>query len=64
MTKLFKNAKAVQAIAYIEKSKHALLATVGEDNRPSVLKIGPFVNKGLDVYFVTRLDSQKSNTSA
>jgi general stress protein 26 len=49
----------VQAIAHIEKSKYALLATVGEDNRPSVREVGPFVNNGLDIYFVTRLDSQK-----
>lgn len=41
------------------RQSNALLATVGEDNRPSVREVGPFVNNGLDIYFVTRLDSQK-----
>lgn len=32
---------------------------MGEGNKPFVREIGPFVNNGLDIYFVTRLDSQK-----
>jgi nitroimidazol reductase NimA-like FMN-containing flavoprotein (pyridoxamine 5'-phosphate oxidase superfamily) len=50
---------AIEAVGYIEKSSYALLVTVGEDNMPSVREIGPFVNKGLDIYFVTRIASQK-----
>jgi nitroimidazol reductase NimA-like FMN-containing flavoprotein (pyridoxamine 5'-phosphate oxidase superfamily) len=49
----------VEAIKYIEKSPYALLVTVGEKNRPFVREIGPFVNDGLDIYFVTRMDSRK-----
>jgi nitroimidazol reductase NimA-like FMN-containing flavoprotein (pyridoxamine 5'-phosphate oxidase superfamily) len=48
-----------EAVSYIEKSPYALLVTVGEENKPCVREIGPFVNDGLDIYFVTRLDSQK-----
>jgi uncharacterized protein len=48
-----------EAVTYIEKSPYALLVTVGEGNKPCVREIGPFVNDGLDIYFVTRLDSQK-----
>jgi nitroimidazol reductase NimA-like FMN-containing flavoprotein (pyridoxamine 5'-phosphate oxidase superfamily) len=48
-----------EAVSYIEKSTYALLVTVDEGNRPCVREIGPFVNNGLDIYFVTRLDSQK-----
>jgi nitroimidazol reductase NimA-like FMN-containing flavoprotein (pyridoxamine 5'-phosphate oxidase superfamily) len=50
---------AVEAIGHIEKTPYALLVTVGEGNKPFVREIGPFVNNGLDIYFVTRLDSQK-----
>jgi nitroimidazol reductase NimA-like FMN-containing flavoprotein (pyridoxamine 5'-phosphate oxidase superfamily) len=50
---------AQEAVSYIEKSPYALLVTVGEGNKPCVREIGPFVNNGLDIYFVTRLDSQK-----
>ncbi len=50
---------AAEAVGYIEKSSYALLVTVGEDNKPSVREIGPFANSGLDIYFVTRIDSQK-----
>jgi len=50
---------AAKAVDYIDKSTYALLVTVGEENRPFVREIGPFVNNGLDVYFVTRIDSQK-----
>jgi nitroimidazol reductase NimA-like FMN-containing flavoprotein (pyridoxamine 5'-phosphate oxidase superfamily) len=50
---------AVEAIGYIEKSSYALLITVGEGNKPSVREIGPFVNNGLAIYFMTRTDSQK-----
>lgn len=49
----------VEAVSYIEKSSYALLITVGDDNKPSVREIGPFVNNGLDIYFVTRIASQK-----
>lgn len=48
-----------EAVSYIEKSTYALLITVGEDNKPSVREVGPFVNKGLDIYFMTRIASQK-----
>jgi nitroimidazol reductase NimA-like FMN-containing flavoprotein (pyridoxamine 5'-phosphate oxidase superfamily) len=50
---------ATEAVRYIEKSSYALLITVGEENTPFVREIGPFVNNGLDIYFVTRVDSQK-----
>ena len=50
---------AQEAVGYIEKSPYALLVTVDEGNKPCVREIGPFVNNGLDIYFVTRLDSQK-----
>ena len=49
----------IEAVNYIEKSPYALLVTVGEKNRPFVREIGPFVNDGLDIYFVTRRDSRK-----
>lgn len=48
-----------EAVGHIEKSSYALLMTVGEENRPCAREIGPFVNDGLNVYFVTRIDSQK-----
>lgn len=48
-----------EAVRHIEKSSYALLVTVGEGNRPFVREIGPFVNNGLDVYFVTRVASEK-----
>jgi uncharacterized protein len=47
------------AISYIGKSSYALLITVGEENRPGVRYVGPFVNRGLDIYFMTSKDSQK-----
>jgi nitroimidazol reductase NimA-like FMN-containing flavoprotein (pyridoxamine 5'-phosphate oxidase superfamily) len=50
---------SAQALTHIEKSSYALLITVDEENAPSAREIGPFVNNGLDVCFVTRLDSQK-----
>jgi general stress protein 26 len=50
---------AVEAVGFIEKSPYALLITVGKENKPFVREIGPFVNNGLDIYFVTRIDSQK-----
>ena len=50
---------AAEAVSYIEKSSYALLVTVGEGNKPFVREIGPFVNNGLDIYFVTRIASQK-----
>ena len=36
---------AAEALGYIEKSLYALLVTVGEENRPCVREIGPFINK-------------------
>ena len=53
------SALAAEAVCYIEKSSYALLITVGEENQPAVREIGPFVNNGLDIYFVTRIASQK-----
>ena len=50
---------ATEALGYIEKSLYALLVTVGEENRPCVREIGPFINDGFDIYFMTRLDSRK-----
>jgi uncharacterized pyridoxamine 5'-phosphate oxidase family protein len=50
---------AAEAVSYIEQSSYALLITVGEENKPFVREIGPFVNNGLDIYFVTRIASQK-----
>ena len=47
------------AIEHIEKSSYALLVTVGDDGKPAVREIGPFINSGLDIYFVTRNDSHK-----
>jgi nitroimidazol reductase NimA-like FMN-containing flavoprotein (pyridoxamine 5'-phosphate oxidase superfamily) len=48
-----------EAINYINNSTHALLVTVGEKNIPYAREIGPFVNNGLDIYFVSRTDSEK-----
>ncbi len=53
------NESITGAIGHIEKSAYALLVTVGEENKPFAREIGPFVNSGLDIYFVTRIDSQK-----
>lgn len=53
------NELITEAINYIEKATYALLITVGEENKPFVREIGPFVNNGLNVYFATRIDSQK-----
>ncbi len=53
------SALAEEAAGYIEKSSYALLVTVGEGNTPFVREIGPFVNNGLDIYFMTRIASQK-----
>jgi general stress protein 26 len=50
-----------EAISYIEKSPYALLITVSEDKRPSSRYIGPLVTDGLDIYFVTRTDSHKTD---
>jgi uncharacterized pyridoxamine 5'-phosphate oxidase family protein len=50
---------AAEAVSYIEKSSYALIVTVGEENKPSVREIGPFVNNGPDIYFATRINSQK-----
>ncbi len=47
------------AVGYITKSPYALLITVGEGDKPFTREIGPFVNIGLDIYFVTRIKSQK-----
>lgn len=49
----------VEAVNCIEKSSLALLTTVGEDNKPYMRYIGPFVNDGLDISFFTMLDTQK-----
>ena len=51
---------AAEAAGYIEKSPFALLITVGEDNTPFARYIGPFVNDGLDIYFITRAASRKA----
>jgi general stress protein 26 len=48
-----------EALGYIEKSIYALLITVGEENKPCVRYVGPFVNNGLDIYFFTSKDSRK-----
>ena len=48
------------AINYIVNSPYALLITVDEDKRPSSRHIGPVVNNGLDIYFVTRTDTIKT----
>jgi uncharacterized pyridoxamine 5'-phosphate oxidase family protein len=50
---------ADEAAGYIEKSPCALLITVGEENKPFVRYIGPFVNIGLTLYFMTRVTSEK-----
>jgi len=47
------------AIRYIEDSTYAMLITVGEDKRPYARYVGPFVNDGLNLYFITSLDSRK-----
>jgi general stress protein 26 len=49
-----------EAINYIVKSPYALLITVDENKRPSSRYIGPVVNNGLDIYFLTRKDSIKT----
>jgi nitroimidazol reductase NimA-like FMN-containing flavoprotein (pyridoxamine 5'-phosphate oxidase superfamily) len=48
-----------EAVNYIESSPFALLVTVGDELKPCLRHIGPLVNIGLDIYFVTRIDSQK-----
>jgi uncharacterized pyridoxamine 5'-phosphate oxidase family protein len=50
---------AEESVSFIDKSSYAVLVTVGEENKPFVREIGPLVNKGLDIYFVTRIASQK-----
>jgi uncharacterized pyridoxamine 5'-phosphate oxidase family protein len=50
---------ADDAVSYIENSSCALLITVGEENKPFVRYIGPFVNNGLDIFFMTLITSQK-----
>jgi nitroimidazol reductase NimA-like FMN-containing flavoprotein (pyridoxamine 5'-phosphate oxidase superfamily) len=50
---------ATEAVSYIEQSPCALLVTVDDENKPCVRYIGPFVNNGLDIYFVTRIESRK-----
>lgn len=56
---VFMSELITEAINHIEKAAYALLITVGEENKPSVREIGPFVNNGLNVYLTTRIDSQK-----
>jgi uncharacterized pyridoxamine 5'-phosphate oxidase family protein len=53
------SALTAEAIGYIEKAPFALLVTVGEGNKPFARYVGPIVNIGLAVYFVTRGSSQK-----
>jgi nitroimidazol reductase NimA-like FMN-containing flavoprotein (pyridoxamine 5'-phosphate oxidase superfamily) len=53
------NEIVTNAIGFIDKSHYALLITVGEANTPFAREVGPFANIGLDIYFVTRLDSEK-----
>jgi nitroimidazol reductase NimA-like FMN-containing flavoprotein (pyridoxamine 5'-phosphate oxidase superfamily) len=48
-----------EAIVYIQESSYALLVTVGDENKPFVRYVGPVVNDGPDIYFVTRIVSQK-----
>jgi uncharacterized pyridoxamine 5'-phosphate oxidase family protein len=50
---------ADEAVSYIERSPCALLITVGEENKPFVRYIDPFVNNGLSLYFMTRVISEK-----
>lgn len=49
-----------EAVDYIVKSPYALLITIDENKRPSSRYIGPVVNNGLDIYFLTRMDSIKT----
>lgn len=53
------NDLTTEAISYIENSPFALLVTVDEERKPCLRHIGPLVNIGLTIYFVTRIDSQK-----
>jgi hypothetical protein len=46
------NEIVTEVVDYIDKTLYALLITVGEENKPFAREIGPFVNIGLDVYFV------------
>jgi general stress protein 26 len=48
-----------EAVNYIENSPFALLVTIDEENKPCLRHIGPLVNIGLDIYFVTRINSHK-----
>jgi general stress protein 26 len=48
-----------EAIRHIEKSSIALLTTVGEDSKPYMRYIGPFVNDGLTVSFFTICETRK-----
>ena len=54
----------LEAIKYIEKSLYALLVTVDGENKPCSRYIGPIVTIDLDIYFVTRIVSQKVSGSS
>lgn len=47
------------SIAYIENAKVGWLITVGENNRPYIRPIGAFSNDGINLYFLTRKDTNK-----
>jgi general stress protein 26 len=48
-----------EAGTYIKSAPYPLLVTVGEEDKPYARYIGPVVTDGLDVLFVTRIDSHK-----
>jgi uncharacterized protein len=50
---------SAQAIEYIEKSSVLLLVTVDKENKPSTRYVGPYVNNGLNIFFMTMKDSRK-----
>lgn len=53
------NGQIKDAVRYIEQTPYALLITVDEKNSPSLRYIGPFINNGPDIIFVTSRNSQK-----
>jgi Uncharacterized stress protein (general stress protein 26) len=48
-----------KAKKYVEQSKIGFLLTVDENNIPFVRPIGAFAQEGLDIYFLTRRETEK-----
>lgn len=53
------NTVRTDSLTLVEQAPFALLVTVGEGNKPFARHVGPLVNIGTDIYFVTRNTSRK-----